>query len=447
MLLRKILPFLILIVAVTGGISAQVYAPAANDSFDAKYNLPGGTDEVFVFNKPDYGVKISASITAVSPDKLIGWTFQWSVFDQATLTYNAIPGSGSGWFSSVDTISVSSGYQVVMTKGIISHTFRIWILINDLDVQIVNKDVDNKLLFGYYNCSSLDLRADSTMFLLYYFNPVSKERIFVDPAVKIRWKTDNVVATVPPSRLNTRVTNPPYEDTWYTLTLLDVFGLERSDSVFYESIQSKAEMTATYVNLGDEAEYPGMNYDTLYADNILSAPGKYRFDLSASKNMASYKIDFGDGESFISGGDTLKVVHEYKLPGNYQAVLTTKSEKPYECTDTILKPAVLLPADAENFGIPNVFTPNNDGQNDVFRCSDVSVLNIDITIFDRAGLKVHTYAGSIRDWNGWDGNVRNSERKAPEGVYFYVISMLAAYEDKSNPIGSKVLRGYFHLYR
>jgi hypothetical protein len=41
----------------------------------------------------------------------------------------------------------------------------------------------------------------------------------------------------------------------------------------------------------------------------------------------------------------------------------------------------------------------------------------------------------------------NSEREAPEGVYFYVISMLYAYEDEINPLGKEVLKGFFHLYR
>jgi gliding motility-associated-like protein len=447
MLTRKILFLLFVITIATGRLSAQVYAPAAADSFAAAYNPSGGTDEVFVFNRPTYKAEITASIVAVSVDKLSGWTFQWSVFNQGTKEYVNIPITGPGWFSEIDTISVSSGYRVIMTNGSEVDTFRVWLLINDLDLHITNKDADDKLSFGYYWCSSLDLMADTTQFPLFYYNPVTKARINVYNTYLIRWKTDNDEATTPSSRLITRVTSPPSEDTWYMLTLSDKFGLERSDSVYYESIQSKAKITGEYISLSDPLEYPGRGYGQYYADGIKSAPGKYRFDMSGSRNMASYEIDFGDGGIFASEGDTLEVVHEYIKPGEYKVVLTTKSEEPYECIDSVSVMADLEYAKADNFVMPNVFTPNNDEFNKWFRSEDVSVLFIDIAIFNRAGMKVHSYSGDIRDWEGWDGNIRNSNIKAPEGVYFYVISTFAAYEDKNNPISRKIMKGFVHLYR
>jgi len=456
MLSRKIIPLLCASIVLAGRMPAQVYAPAASYSFDTDYDPPGDTDKVFIFNRPEYQTEITASIMAVSFDSLPDWSFQWSVFDPVTMNYKLVTTIGSGWYSEIDTISVSSGYQVVMTKGSDTDTFRIWLLINDLDLEITNKDEEDKLLFGYYNCSSLDLRADTTKIPLFYYNPETAAKLNVDNHYGIRWTTDNEEATSPSRALITRVTKPPSQDTWYILTLTDDFGLERSDSVFYESIQSKADIITEYINLGDSLEYPEGGYDRFYDDDIKSAPGKYRFDISGSRNMASYEIEFGDGNVFISEGDTLNVVHEYQKPGIYKVVLTTKSDKPYECLDSLSVEAELVYAAADNFALPNVFTPNDDGNNDriaafndnnFFRSADVSVLTIDITIFDRAGHKVHSYAGSIRDWEGWNGLIRNSNNRAPEGVYFYVISMFAAYEDKNKPIGSKVMSGYFHLYR
>jgi len=444
--LRKILPLLFFVTMLAGKLSAQIYAPAANDSFSAAYNPPGGTDKVFVINKPTYKADITASIIAVSIDKLSGWAFQWSVFDPVTKVYGDIPMPGSGWFSEIDTITVSSGYQVVMTKGADINIYRVWMLFNDLDLNITNKDGENKLLFGYYNCSSLDLRADTTHLQLFYFDPVTKGRIIPYNPFVVRWKTDNDEASIPPNRLTTRVTSPPSEDTWYKLTLTDNFGLTRSDSVFYESIQSKAEMKSVYIPLSDPVEYPVGDYGRFYGNEIKSAPGKYRFDVTGSRNMASYEIDFGDDSIFVSEGDILEVVHEYQKPGKYAAVLTTKSDKPYECIDSVSVVVDLDSASSKNFQMPNFFTPEGLN-NKVFRCADISVRHIDITIFNRAGLKMHSYEGNIRDWEGWDGLVRNSQIKAPEGVYFYVITVFKAYEDKSNPIGSSVKKGFFHLYR
>jgi gliding motility-associated-like protein len=454
MVVKNTLVLLLVLFLLTGSAAAQIYAPAADDSFPAIYNPPGGTDVVFVFNRPDYQSAVTASIVAVSVDKLSGWSFQWSVFDPISKGYKAIPGSGSGSSSEIDTITVASGYQVVMTKGISSQVFRLWILMNDLEVSISNKDAEDKLLFGYYNCSSLDLRADTTLVSQYYYNPDTKVRINLRINYTIRWRTDNSEATTPSNKLITRVTNPPSSDTWYIITLTDPYGISRSDSVFYESIQSEAKLAVPeYISLSDVTEYPGKNYGSFYNDNIYSAPGKFRFDLSGSRNMVGYELDFGDGEVFESEGDTLVVVHEYLKPGAYKVVLTTKSEKPYECLDSVSAEAVLY---YSQFALPNVFTPNDDGDNDVisleksndvFRSEDVSVVSIEIAIFDRAGLKVHDYIGAIRDWGGWDGKVRQSNRDAPEGVYFYVITALYYYKQGQNTLSQETHKGFFHLYR
>jgi gliding motility-associated-like protein len=457
--LKRILAIFLLINTFTGNTDGQIYAPAANDSFAPTYNPPGGTDMVYVFNKPVYKGNISASIIAVSIDRSTGWNFQWSSYNPINNLYEPLPGSESGWSSEIDTITVTSGYQVVMSKGFSDYVFRVWILVNDYHVNITNKDIENKLLFGYYNCSSLDLRADTLLLPVFYYNPETKARINVYNNYTIRWKTDNEEASTPASKLVTRVNDPPSSDTWYFLTLTDRFGLIRKDSVFYESIQSEAKLNGNYINLSDSTEYPGKKYkyfynDGLSAEEFRSAPGKYRFNFSESQNAVSFKIDFGDGESIESTLDSIdEVVHEYQEPGNYKVVLTTKSEPPYECTDSVSMDATLVFA---GFSLPNVFSPNSDGDNDlltfydnnnVFRSGDISVVTIDLTIFDRAGRKMHEYAGNIRDWNGWDGRVMNSNREAPEGVYFYVISYLYAYEDHAKPIGKKVLKGFFHLYR
>jgi len=443
--------FLLFAIILAGNLSGQIYAPAASDSFTATYNAD---DKVFIFNIAQYQGAHLGSLTAVSIDRLSGWDFQWSVYNPVSHIYTPIPGSTSGWISTVDTITVSSGYQVVMTKGASTAIYRVWLLFNDYNVEITNKDEENHLIFGYFNCSSLDLRADTTAdHPLYYYNPATQSRINVFNNYTIRWKTDNINASIPASRLITRVNNPPSEDTWYILTLTDRFDLQRADSVFYESIVPEAKLTATYVNLSDSEEYPGRPYGNYYEDAVLSAPGKYRFDLSASKNAVGYEMRFGDGIVFETDSDTGVIVHEYEKPGKYKAVLIAKSAKPYECIDSVSAEAELVYA---RFLLPNVFSPNNDGDNDllelydnnnIFRSEDVSVVSIDIAIFNRAGRKVHAFAGSIRDWQGWNGNIMESEREAPEGVYFYVISVFFAYEDKENPISHEVMKGFFHLFR
>jgi gliding motility-associated-like protein len=444
--------FLVILLFLLGPAAAQIYAPAAIDSFSAGYNPPSGTDVVYVFNRPVFGSSSTVSIIARSPDESTGWDFIWSVYNKNTLSYEILPMAESGSSSSIDTISTSSGYQVVMTKGSENYTYRVWTVFNDFNVMITNKDNENKVSFGYYNCNSLDLRADTTLIPLTYANPFIDTVIFVPNFYTIRWTTDNPEASNPSSRLITRVYDPPSTDTWYILTLTDRFGLQRKDSVLYESIQSEARISATYVNLSDTTVYNPL-YGYYYDNGIKSAPGKYRFDLSASQNAAIFRIDFGDDHTYETTSETEKIIHEFVEPGTYEVTLTTKSDPPFECTDTSTITVDLAYA---QFHLPNVFTPNDDGDNDlltlyennnVFRSVDVSVVSIDITIFDRSGTKVHQYSGNIRDWPGWDGKIMKSNREAPEGVYYYVITFLYAFENKDDPIGNEVLRGFIHLYR
>ena len=142
--------------------AGQIFSPEASDSFGAAYNLAGGTDKVFVYNIEKYQQGRTIAIVALSEDRQTGWNFNWSVYDDNAHTYIPIPGTSSGWSSILDTLTVSSGYQVTMTKGSVTSVYRVWLVFNDFEVVITNKDAENKLQFGYYNCSSLDLRSDTT---------------------------------------------------------------------------------------------------------------------------------------------------------------------------------------------------------------------------------------------------------------------------------------------
>ncbi|HWB64758.1 MAG TPA: gliding motility-associated C-terminal domain-containing protein [Chitinophagales bacterium] len=81
---------------------------------------------------------------------------------------------------------------------------------------------------------------------------------------------------------------------------------------------------------------------------------------------------------------------------------------------------VILP---NNFFIPNVFTPNNDGNNDQFYIlSQSGVKVVYFEVFDRWGEKVHEGAFP------WDGTYKG--KPAPAGVYVYLFK-LGLYGDEN----------------
>ena len=78
-------------------------------------------------------------------------------------------------------------------------------------------------------------------------------------------------------------------------------------------------------------------------------------------------------------------------------------------------PPVALPCELK-ISIPNVFTPNQDGINDVFQLMELECAEVlQLTILDRWGQTLF----KSRDRFSWDGNLVRG-KAATEGVYFWV---------------------------
>lgn len=71
--------------------------------------------------------------------------------------------------------------------------------------------------------------------------------------------------------------------------------------------------------------------------------------------------------------------------------------------------------------IPNAFTPNEDGVNDVWKVGYRSLLSFSCTIFDRYGNQIIHFTDPTQ---GWDGKYKGKYVKP--GVYFYVIEATGA---------------------
>ncbi len=111
----------------------------------------------------------------------------------------------------------------------------------------------------------------------------------------------------------------------------------------------------------------------------------------------------------------------YMEPGTYPVVLVVKSDK--GCYDTLIRPLVV----GEDFGIyvPNAFTPNEDGLNDVFHPKGFGIVEYELNIFDRWGEKVFSTKKFEEGWNGsFQGRSQNS---CEEGVYTWLINCTSVF--------------------
>lgn len=244
----------------------------------------------------------------------------------------------------------------------------------------------------------------------------------------------------------------PLEDTKCKLTLIDRFGCSVADSVIYTAIDTKAEFTMTQF---DDDGIEINSSDTELSDQ---APMNVRFT-NNSKRGTDFVWFFGDSlvkkdEDYIYTSDfNLQPEHTYyftKKDGGYTYTAKLTSTSSYGCKDSITATITLDPSEIE---FPNVFSPNNDGVNDVF-IVDIekykSIRTFKISIFSRTGQIVHEFEGEIKDWKGWDGSV-NDRREASEGTYFFVVEVTGwdgvTYNNKKlNSKGNNYF-GFIGLYR
>jgi gliding motility-associated-like protein len=76
--------------------------------------------------------------------------------------------------------------------------------------------------------------------------------------------------------------------------------------------------------------------------------------------------------------------------------------------------------------IPNVFTPNGDGINDVFSINATGIKEISLSIFNRWGLKLYDFTGPKA---AWDGIISGNGARASDGTYFFFVKA-TGYDDK-----------------
>ena len=133
-----------------------------------------------------------------------------------------------------------------------------------------------------------------------------------------------------------------------------------------------------------------------------------------SIGATNYFWDFGDGTTSTD----LDPTHTYETFGEKFIQLIISANEG-ACTDTITY-STILEEDSYEVKFPNVFTPNGDGQNDIFKLNIDEELNelvefLEFKIINRWGHVVF----NNEDPRGWDGNYNG--QPAPAEVYKFIL--------------------------
>ena len=132
-----------------------------------------------------------------------------------------------------------------------------------------------------------------------------------------------------------------------------------------------------------------------------------------SQDASSYSWNFGDGRT-----STLEnPVHEYRKSGLYEVCLTATNQ--YKCSSKTCKTleAVIYPlAD-----VPSGFSPNGDGNNDVFRVRGYGIASMNLKVFNRWGEQI--FETSDQEI-GWDGTYKGKPQEMDAYGYVLVVEFV-----------------------
>lgn len=125
----------------------------------------------------------------------------------------------------------------------------------------------------------------------------------------------------------------------------------------------------------------------------------------------------------------------YTIPDTGDICVTLFIQDSLSCADSASDCVTVLGESIVS--IPNVFTPNADGNNDVFQITWVNLTSLDCEIYDRWGVLIYHWNGLTGNWNG----KTDKGKEAVDGVYYYVCTVVTT----QNEI--RKLSGFVHLVR
>ena len=163
--------------------------------------------------------------------------------------------------------------------------------------------------------------------------------------------------------------------------------------------------------------------------NVTSGTAPLAVDfINTSIGATTYSWSFGNGTS-----SQINPTNVFTTPGTYTVVLTSINGA---CTSTA---EVTIKVNQSIGLVPEVFTPNGDGHNDVFEIKGLdSYPNNSLQIFNRWGNPVYFAKPYKNDWDGSPNTAgKTGSSKLPTATYFYILDL--------GDDAKTIFRGYIQL--
>lgn len=197
-------------------------------------------------------------------------------------------------------------------------------------------------------------------------------------------------------------------------------GTSLSNSKAASPLASPTKTTTYYLKAINHACF---SYDSVTVFVITRPEMEVDYNLdSCAKTIAFSNTTLGTDSFYWDFGDSKysferSPIHKYDTTGNLTVSLI--ANRGTDCSDTTLLNFNLIDVDPAKRVVPNVFTPNGDNINDVFKISggNVSCAIQKMSIYNRWGKLLHEISNT--DVWEWDGRI--GTEIVPPGVYFYSI--------------------------
>ncbi len=153
--------------------------------------------------------------------------------------------------------------------------------------------------------------------------------------------------------------------------------------------------------------YPEPDFDIIIQPKRTDIGEPIDFSYQSASSSEPITWDFGDGSTSTDRYSA----HSYSASGPYiiSTTIVTKDNCVIELNDTVY-------INKQQIEVPNVFTPNGDGQNDLMTIKGEDIADYTLNIYNRYGVLVKSQQNLP-----WDGNAENGQ-KASDGVYYYILN-------------------------
>ncbi|QZE13249.1 gliding motility-associated C-terminal domain-containing protein [Halosquirtibacter laminarini] len=362
-------------------------------------------DNIYFFDNKN------ASFSCSYPDAT---SYKWSLMDSNTGLFNLVFSGNSS--PSTTTLDINGLYMVEAFNGgdVVSKSyFWSFSVPATLGSKIVDSDCDSFRLVSLFE-GEKDL---------VYYDPETLDKITLTCKQTYKW---NLGAKLISSQPYATVYDLPFYESEYTLAYTDDFGRSLSSRVTYAPVKPVVKFSISTNQDGESAFMAPLKVS--FVNECDQDDGKYEWNLYKSdevlkKETLNNMTETYDSTLYRSTIDSPN--YTYQSPGEYMVQLVGYKTNPegLVCSSTYrLDPKLKI--EVSSLKVPEAFSPNGDGLNDLLLIEAKSLKNVTLEIFNRWGKKVYSASISNMAFEDyyvfkWDGTYNGKQLNT--GVFFYTI--------------------------